>query len=251
VSAELLALFGAERGLVCAVGAGGKKSTLYRLAAVHPGRLALTATVTITTLPPDLGLTVAVAPPEAVAERARALAGERRIAFAAPHARPERLAGLPAALVAALHRETAREITLVKADGARMRWLKAPKAGEPVLPPGTETAIVLTSARSLGEPLTERVAHRLERVLAVTGARAGDVVTPALLARLYTAPGGLLDGLAAPRIIPTINMVDDDVRRAAAREAARAILESTTAVPRVILACMQRPGDPVVEVVER
>ena len=103
----------------------------------------------------------------------------------------------------------------------------------------------------LGEPLSERVAHRLDRVLAATGARAGDVVTPALLARLYTAPGGLLDGLAAPRIVPTINMVDDDIRRAAAREAAREILESTSVVPRVILACMQRPGDPVVEVVER
>ncbi len=42
---EILDLFQARRGVICAVGAGGKKSTLYNLVARHPGRVALTATV--------------------------------------------------------------------------------------------------------------------------------------------------------------------------------------------------------------
>ena len=249
--ADLLALFGAERGIVCAIGAGGKKTTIYRLAATHAGRVAVTATVATPAYPAELGLTLAIAPPEDIADRADAIADATRIGLACPHERADRLAGLPPATVTAVHRQTGRDLTLVKADGARMRWLKAPAAGEPVLPPGTDTVIVLTAARCLGEPLTGRVAHRLDRVLEVTGAAAGDPVTPTLLARLYTAPGGLLTGLGAVRIVPTINMVDDEARHAAAKDAARRILRSTPDVPRVILACMKRTNDPIVEVIER
>jgi probable selenium-dependent hydroxylase accessory protein YqeC len=249
-ASALLHLFGAERGLVCAIGAGGKKSTLYRLAAAHPGPLALTTTVGSAEFPADLDLRAVVAPEDEILPLVQALADCERLAFACPHSRGDRLAGLPPTMIAALHEDTARLVTLVKADGARMRWLKAAKRGEPVLPPGTETVLVVTSARAFGEPLTERVAHRLDRVLAVTGAAEGDLVTPELVASLYTRPGGLLDGLDVPRVIPVINMVDDETRLEPARAAARAILESTTGIPRVILAAMKRADEPVVEVIE-
>ena len=248
---ELLRLFGAEGGLVCAVGAGGKKSTLYRLAAVCRAPFALTTTVGAATFPEDLGLATAIAPAAAIAGRVMALADRPRLAYACPHERPDRLAGVPPATIAELHAETGRTLSLVKADGARMRWLKAPKPGEPVLPPGTATVLVVVSARSFGEPLTPRVAHRLERVLAITGAREGDPVTPALVAALYGNPGGLLDGLDVDRIIPVINMVDDAERLVPAREAAARILESTRRPRRAILATMRRSDEPVVEVVER
>jgi probable selenium-dependent hydroxylase accessory protein YqeC len=132
-----------------------------------------------------------------------------------------------------------------------MRWLKAPKPGEPVLPPGTGTALVLVSARAFGEPLSERICHRLEWVLEVVDGEAGQTVTPELVARLYTGRGGLLGGLQAERVIPVINMVDDASRHAPAREAARLILESTDRVSRVILAAMKQTDEPVVEVLER
>ena len=249
--AELLALFGAERGLVCAIGAGGKKTTLYRLAAAHPGPLALTTTVGSAEFPADLDLRAVVAPEDEILPLVQALADCERLGFACPHSRGDRLAGLPPTMIAALHEDTARLVTLVKADGARMRWLKAAKPGEPVLPPGTATVLVVTSARAFGEPLTDRVAHRLDRVLAVTGAAEGDLVTPDLVARLYTRPGGLLDGLEAPRIIPVINMVDDETRLGPARAAAAAILESTTEIRRGIRAGMKRGGEPGMEGSER
>jgi probable selenium-dependent hydroxylase accessory protein YqeC len=249
--AELLALFGAERGLVCAIGAGGKKSTLYRLADAHPGPLALTTTVGMARFPDDRGLDVIVAPADEIEQRVEAAAASGRLAFACPHARDDRLGGLSPQAVADLHEETHRLVTLVKADGARMRWLKAPKPGEPVLPPGTGTALVLVSARAFGEPLSERICHRLEWVLEVVDGEAGQTVTPELVARLYTGRGGLLGGLQAERVIPVINMVDDASRHAPAREAARLILESTDRVSRVILAAMKQTDEPVVEVLER
>ena len=53
---ELIDLLEARDGVVCATGAGGKKSVLYQLIREHPGRVALTATVPITGLPADLAL---------------------------------------------------------------------------------------------------------------------------------------------------------------------------------------------------
>ena len=42
---DFVDLLDARSGIVCAVGAGGKKTTLYALARRHPGRIALTTTV--------------------------------------------------------------------------------------------------------------------------------------------------------------------------------------------------------------
>ena len=44
----LLDLLDASTGVVCAVGAGGKKTLLNHLATTHPGRVALTTTVFMT-----------------------------------------------------------------------------------------------------------------------------------------------------------------------------------------------------------
>ena len=50
----LIDSLGAHTGIVCAVGAGGKKSVLYQLAREHSGHFALTATVHTTVFPDDL-----------------------------------------------------------------------------------------------------------------------------------------------------------------------------------------------------
>ena len=58
VAEQLIDALHARTGLVCAVGAGGKKTTLYRLATSHPGRVALTSTVFIPPFPKDLPMSV-------------------------------------------------------------------------------------------------------------------------------------------------------------------------------------------------
>ena len=51
---DLLDALGARRGMVCAVGAGGKKSTLYRLAEAHRavGSPSVALTTTVMAAPP-------------------------------------------------------------------------------------------------------------------------------------------------------------------------------------------------------
>ena len=248
---EILDLFQARRGVICAVGAGGKKSTLYNLVARHPGRVALTATVFTAHFPDHLGLTSVIAEESELPARLASLTEMDRIGFAAPSGKPGRYGGIAADLVSRLHADTGREATFVKADGARMRFIKAPKDGEPVLPPDCSTLVCVSSARALGRPLSDKIAHRLEHITAVTGLQVGAVVEPQHLARLLVSDAGLLKGSGGSAVVPVINMVDDADKEGLARETARIALAETGRFDRVILASMRSADQPVVAVIER
>ena len=252
MNADLLDLLHAREGIVCAVGAGGKKTTLKRLFDAHPGRVALTATVRTTRFTPEPDVTTLVAPVEELpALVAKGAAATRRVAYARATDKPGRHAGVPPALIEQLHGGCRFAATYVKADGARMRWIKAPAEDEPVLPDSCGTVLTVVSARALGEPLTDRIAHRPERVADVTGAQPGEPIQPGHLARLITSPDGLLRGTEGRVVVPVINMVDDDERVRLGTATAEAALERTDRFDYVVLARMQSAADPVVAVIRR
>lgn len=237
---ELSAALGVEGGIVCAVGAGGKKSLLYALAAEAGPRTALTATVMTTRFPPRLRAQICVDEPEALATQVPARAGVQLLAYARPSAKPGRLAGLEPSQVAALHAAGGFALTLVKADGARMRGIKAPQADEPQLPPGTVLLLPVLSIGVLGQPLDEATAHRPERLAAVCGARLGEALAVAHLARLLASEQGALQHADDARVVPVINQVDDPARRAQAIEVARLALSLSSRFDRVALTCLRR-----------
>ena len=247
----LLDLLDARSGIVCAVGAGGKKSVLQHLAARHPGRVALTATVVTTRFPEELGFDAAIADDESLAARVAALDRARSAAYACPSDKPGRHAGVSPAVIERIHREQGFAATYVKADGARMRWIKAPAEDEPVLPPGCSRIIAVVSALAIGEPLGPRVAHRLEELQRVTGLALGEPIAPSHVGRLIASRAGLMKGAGDRRILPLINMVDDAHREALARAAAEAALDLDPSIGQVVLACLHRADDPVVAVVRR
>ncbi|MCA1851427.1 MAG: hypothetical protein LC647_03250, partial [Beggiatoa sp.] len=92
----LLKALAATRGLVALIGAGGKKTTLYRLARAHLGRIGITATVAIPPFPEDLGAHEIVAGTSALPALVSEAQEHRIVAFARPSEKPDRLAGLPA-----------------------------------------------------------------------------------------------------------------------------------------------------------
>jgi probable selenium-dependent hydroxylase accessory protein YqeC len=248
MSAELLELLGARRGIVCATGAGGKKSVLFAIAARHPGHVAFTTTVRTLPPPESLGGQVVLAGEDQLEAQLRALGPQPFVAYACPGDKPGRLAAVPGARITALHQALGLDVTLVKADGARMRWVKAPAQDEPVLPPGMTTLLPVMSARALGEPLGDRIAHRVERLAELVGAAPGEPFTPACAARLLASEEGLLKGAADARVVPVINMVDDAEKLALATAAAEAALELTDRFDRVVLLRLNRP-EPVVAVI--
>jgi probable selenium-dependent hydroxylase accessory protein YqeC len=247
----LLDLLDARSGIVCAVGAGGKKSLINHLATTHPGRVALTATVHMTHFAGDSRFAIAVCEddqlPGAVAALDRALS----VVYACPSDKPGRWAGVSEATLARIHRAGGFAVTYVKADGARMRFAKAPAEEEPALPDCCTLVVPILSALAIGEPLTAAVAHRIERIERVTGLRENERITARHLGQLLASADGSLKWTEGRRVVPVINMVDDDVREAQAREAAEVALELCSRIDRVVLTHLARTDHPVVAVVRR
>lgn len=247
----LVDLLSARSGLVCAVGAGGKKTTLYHLATHHPGRVGLTCTVPHGFFPESLPGQVVVAEQQAItAAVLDAARSNRLVSFALPPVKKARYGGVDPSVIEEIRRREIFDVLLVKGDGARMRWIKAPNDDEPLIPKGTTTVIALVSARALGAPLTEGTAHRPLHVAALTGARPGEPITAAHVARLLASDDGALKGTTGATVVPVINMVDDAKRRAEATGAARHALQLTDRFDRVILTSHRR-DDPLVDVVSR
>jgi probable selenium-dependent hydroxylase accessory protein YqeC len=239
----------AREGIVCAVGAGGKKSVLYQLVREHSGRVALTATVHTTEFPADLGMQQIIDDDANLQHRVAAADAARCVAYACPSSKPGRHAGAAPETIRAIHDAGGFVATYVKADGARMRWIKAPSSDEPLVVPGADTVIPVVSARAIGEPLSERVAHRVDRVAAVTGIAPGETLTPEVVGRLLASEQGSLQCTAGARVAPVINMVDNEQQEKMARAAASAALAMTSRFDRVVLCCLRRPEGPVVAVV--
>ncbi len=121
-----------------------------------------------------------------------------------------KLAGFSPEEVCRLHRALAQAATpitwLVEADGARGLLLKAPADYEPVIPYCAGVVCVVVGLDALGRPLDERVAHRVERITALTGAQSGDIITPEIMTALLSHRQGGLKGIpAGARVIAVLN----------------------------------------------
>lgn len=250
-SSALIEELNAYRGIVCAVGAGGKKSVLHQLIREHAGHVALTTTVHMTEFPEDLPVERIIDEEAALVDRVVAAARAGSVAYACPSQKAGRYSGVSPATIRSIHEEAGFDASFVKADGARMRWIKAPGEGEPLLVPGADVVIPVVSARAIGEPLGERIAHRIERVATVAGVAHGKLLTPEAVGRLLASDAGALRGSAGSRVAPVINMVDNNRQEELARAAATAAINMTSRFDRVVLCCLRRSSNPVVAVVTR
>ncbi len=229
---NVVAALDADRGTLCVVGAGGKKSTLYALAD-RLERAVLTATVRIPIFDQHVPAVQVTDAPRAALEDATAFP----LGLVPAREDDDRYRGYDPETVDAIASVHDGPV-LVKADGARTREFKAPGEREPQLPSTTDVAVPIASVHAVGRPLTEEYVHRPERVAAITDLEVGDRITPAAVATVVSSDAGGLKGIPADATaIPLLNKVDDADDEETAREIAAAILEQAD-VPRVVLARM-------------
>lgn len=206
----------APDGVVAVVGAGGKKSTLYALAA-GLDRSVLTATVRIPPFEGHVARHVVTEDPVEVL-----LSNETWPLGLVPgrDGDRDRYLGYDVGTVDAMADATDVPV-LVKADGARGRWLKAPADDEPQVPDATSLAVPVASARAVGEPLGDDHVHRPERVAALTDLDPDEAIRPRDVATVLTHTDGGLKGVPdGATVRPLVNMVDDADLEATARQIA-------------------------------
>ncbi|RDZ62706.1 putative selenium-dependent hydroxylase accessory protein YqeC [Haloferax sp. Atlit-12N] len=235
----------ARHGVVCVVGAGGKKSTLYALAR-RLDRAVVTATVRIPIFDQHVVDVVVTDTPVEALERAT----DWPVGVVPNRDGDDRYRGYDPDVVDAIGDSGAAGTVLVKADGARMREFKAPGDREPQLPATADTVLPIASVHAVGEPLSEACVHRPERVADLTDLELGDTIRPEDVATVLTSErGGRVDVPDGATVVPVLNKVDDAAHEAVAREIATDILAQSD-VPHVVLTQLTAP-EPVVAVVER
>ncbi len=192
--------------MVALVGGGGKTTTLYALAreARTAGRTVIVTTTTHMMPHPALPLTDDPDP-----EHLRRLLEEHGILTLGRFLRPDKLSGVGSAPAC----RAATDVTLVEADGARLRPLKAPAGHEPVIPPAADAVLAVAGMDCVGRPIGE-VCHRPERVCALLGRPPQAQLCPADVAAVLTHPlGGRKGVLEHMAFRCVLNKADTPERR--------------------------------------
>ncbi len=199
-------------GVVSIVGAGGKTSTMFRLAQEirTRGHSVLTTTTTKIYPPspaqsPATIFLEAFPDPERPARVAEGIARHRHVTVAWRR-EGEKAVGLPAAWVDRLAAKFRDLVLLVEADGAARRPFKVPAAHEPVFPGRTQRVILVIGAQVLGRPLVPAEVHRAERMARWLDLPLGTPVTPEMIVASLRHPEGYLARTSLP-VTVVINQV--------------------------------------------
>ena len=247
---DLARALDAESGVIAAVGAGGKKSTLYALASHlsndRDAAVVVTATVRIPIFDPHVNRVIVSEHPHRDLEKPASYP----IGIVPARDGADRYRGYDPRIIDSLADADTIDALLVKADGARMREFKAPGPNEPRLPDSTSTVLAIVSLGAIGEPLSTAVVHRPDRVSAITGRQIGERIRPGDVAAVLTSEqGARKDVPDSASVIPVLNKVDDDDRRGNAERIAEKVLGKSNHIDRVVLTRMI-DTDPILAVLE-
>lgn len=90
---------------------------------------------------------------------------------------------------------------VVEADGAKAKWIKAPKVTEPVIPKNTSTTIGVINLQALGSLIDDEFVYNKNSLIKIVKSSEGDVLTPKMLARLVVDLHGLFQYSRGKKIL--------------------------------------------------
>lgn len=182
--------------MIAAVGAGGKTSTLFWLAAIFRrlGRRVLLTTTTHMFMPQTLPVTLCRDP---LALPAAFWRQPVQRCFSAWLPEKRKVRGFTPLQLDALMASGLADVVLVEADGAHGFALKAPDVHEPCIPQSCCCVVAISGAGMLGKPVGPASVHRWPLFSRITGATPGEALTWPMLHRLVRHPQGAFKGAPA------------------------------------------------------
>jgi probable selenium-dependent hydroxylase accessory protein YqeC len=219
---QLKEALGLRQGeMVSFIGAGGKTTTMFRLA--HELReenskiLVTTTTKIVKPVKPHVDRMFLVEDIESLAQACAEIAPPVVIGAGAGVAPDGKLLGLPSEWLDRLNQSQVFDAILVEADSAASRHFKVPSDSEPVVPATCQLTIWLMAIGVLNKPLVAEFIHQPERAMALIDRAVDTTLTEDLLVQLVEHPAGCWKGIPpTSRTVAVINQADtsEDIEKA-------------------------------------
>jgi probable selenium-dependent hydroxylase accessory protein YqeC len=213
------------------IGAGGKTTTLFRLAKElrDDSRKVLVTTTTKIFKPtkPHVDRLFLVQEPEALLAATAPIHAPAVIGAGYNVDEEGKLIGLPAKWLDSLTDSNQFAAILIEADGAASRLFKIPSEMEPVIPERCDLTVWVMAIKVLGKPMQPNWIHRVERAISLLGTSAETQVTKEHIVKLVKDPAGCLKGVPSHgRKVAVLNQADSVEELAHGKELGKTLLQS-------------------------
>ncbi len=191
-------------GIFAAVGAGGKTSLLLSMCArakAKKERFLLTATAKMYFSQVAEFEPVLADDYKEGTERVRFSVEARNYAAWFSGLQEEKVTGLPPEWLDRLFESGMVPYVFVEADGAREKLLKAPGAGEPIVPQTCSLTLGVLNLKAVGQNLSGGNTHRLDTVLRLLGKETGEIISARDLALLAGHPQGIFKECRGEKVL--------------------------------------------------
>ena len=186
--------------MITLVGAGGKTTLMFRLAAELASREETVLTTTTTKIfepsqEQSTHIVVSKAPEEVLRKSAALLHHSPHVTAARERLVSNgKLAGFESSAIETFMNKGPFRWILVEGDGAARKPLKAPAEHEPVIPECSTCVIAAVGLDAIGQPLDDRWVFRAELYSNVTGVSLGSPITELSVTKIILDDNGLMKG---------------------------------------------------------
>jgi len=230
--------------LISVVGAGGKTSTMFRLARELKAlgkNVLVTTTTNIAFSETSQADRLLIDSSRDISSLSRVEPGMIVCLGSSMVGDQEKLKGIEPESVGKIYQEHLFDYVVVEADGSRRRPIKAPAHYEPVVSQETTRVIGVIGLDAIGKTITEDYVHRPNLFCSITGKKMGDVIDRKCLTDLILSEDGLFKGTPQGcRKYVVLNKADHPDREKEARITIRELAEMKSPVNGLIIAAANR-----------
>ena len=241
-----------ERELICFVGAGGKTTSMFKLA--HElkqlnKRVLVTTTTAIFTPREDLYDRMVLTNGEEHVKNlnqgaiSKEIGGGQKgeiVVIGNKISQEEKLLGLPPQIVDEIYRDHSFDVILVEGDGSRRKPIKAPAKHEPVIPSRTTKVVGVIGLDSLGKEINEETVHRADYFNRITKRNIGDKIDQEGVIRLLIDQNGTFKNTPKKaECYILFNKGDIKIGREGAQEIVNKLRKREIAIHGFLIASMQ------------